>query len=442
MEKRLYEKQEIYDPATIAELSEHYAAILRLLGEDPTREGLLKTPERVAKAMAFMTKGYAEDPRDILLSAMFREEYRQMVLVRDIEVYSLCEHHMLPFYGKAHVAYIPDGYITGLSKVARVVECFARRLQVQERLTVQIRDCIHEALHPLGVAVVIEASHMCMQMRGVEKQESSTTTSAFTGIFLRDHRTREEFMELIRRDDPSSTKSAPKVSAFGADSLHAGAQANARNSAIRRRTPAGSVDVDQFDPCGIAEPVVILIAPQPNSAQRLHRPVFDRVNVASGNIQLFEQVALTRERVNLRRKYKRRQPVVAAIYRSESEIAALRKIERRKRRSGTGKTTQPATVAQIHLRQCRTIFTTDRPQNGGEIDPFQSFAVFDMENSRKPRFIDSTFHLQPFEIDPIQRDRTYRCRQIQLRQRDVGNRHIIQLRTTAQIETGTIRLHQ
>ena len=172
MEKKLYEKQEIYDPAAIAELSEHYAAILRLLGEDPTREGLLKTPERVAKAMAFMTKGYAEDPRDILLSAMFREEYRQMVLVRDIEVYSLCEHHMLPFYGKAHVAYIPDGYITGLSKVARVVECFARRLQVQERLTVQIRDCIQEALHPLGVAVVIEASHMCMQMRGVEKQES------------------------------------------------------------------------------------------------------------------------------------------------------------------------------------------------------------------------------------------------------------------------------
>ena len=217
MEKRLYEKQEIYDPATIAELSEHYAAILRLLGEDPTREGLLKTPERVAKAMAFMTKGYAEDPRDILLSAMFREEYRQMVLVRDIEVYSLCEHHMLPFYGKAHVAYIPDGYITGLSKVARVVECFARRLQVQERLTVQIRDCIHEALHPLGVAVVIEASHMCMQMRGVEKQESSTTTSAFTGIFLRDHRTREEFMELIRyrpADGAAATRAAPSGRSF------------------------------------------------------------------------------------------------------------------------------------------------------------------------------------------------------------------------------------
>ena len=197
MEKKLYEKQEIYDPAAIAELSEHYAAILRLLGEDPTREGLLKTPERVAKAMAFMTKGYAEDPRDILLSAMFREEYRQMVLVRDIEVYSLCEHHMLPFYGKAHVAYIPDGYITGLSKVARVVECFARRLQVQERLTVQIRDCIQEALNPMGVAVVIEASHMCMQMRGIEKQQSATTTSAFTGVFLSSLRTREEFMTLI-----------------------------------------------------------------------------------------------------------------------------------------------------------------------------------------------------------------------------------------------------
>ena len=199
MENKLYQREEVYAPETIAELSGHYAAILRLLGEDPSREGLEKTPERVAKAMVFMTKGYAENPRDILLGAMFREEYKQMVLVRDIEVYSLCEHHMLPFYGKAHVAYIPDGYITGLSKIARVVECFARRLQVQERLTVQIRDCIQEALHPLGVAVVIEASHMmCMQMRGVEKQDSSTTTSAFTGIFLRDHRTREEFMNLIR----------------------------------------------------------------------------------------------------------------------------------------------------------------------------------------------------------------------------------------------------
>ena len=197
MEKKLYEKQEIYDPATIAELSEHYAAILRLLGEDPTREGLLKTPERVAKAMAFITKGYAQDPVQIVTSAIFREEYKQMVLVKDIELFSLCEHHLMPFVGKAHVAYIPNGYITGLSKIARVVECYARRLQVQERLTVQIRDCIQRALNPIGVAVVIEASHMCMQMRGVEKQESSTTTSAFTGIFLRDHRTREEFMELI-----------------------------------------------------------------------------------------------------------------------------------------------------------------------------------------------------------------------------------------------------
>ena len=197
MEKRLYEKQEIYDPATIAELSEHYAAILRLLGEDPTREGLLKTPERVAKAMAFMTKGYAEDPRDILLSAMFREEYRQMVLVRDIEVYSLCEHHMLPFYGKAHVAYIPNGYITGLSKIARVVDIYSHRLQVQERLTQQIKDCIQNTLHPLGVMVVVEAKHMCMQMRGVEKQNSITTTSDFSGAF-RQAKTREEFMNLLR----------------------------------------------------------------------------------------------------------------------------------------------------------------------------------------------------------------------------------------------------
>ena len=199
MEKRLYEKQEIYDPAAIAELSEHYAAILRLLGEDPTREGLLKTPERVAKAMSFITKGYTEDPVAIIHSAIFREEYKQMVLVKDIELYSLCEHHMLPFYGKAHVAYIPNGHITGLSKIARVVECFARRLQVQERLTVQIRDCIQEALHPLGVAVVIEASHMCMQMRGVEKQNAITTTSDFTGAFNQ-AKTREEFMNLIRHN--------------------------------------------------------------------------------------------------------------------------------------------------------------------------------------------------------------------------------------------------
>ena len=197
METKNYDKEERFDPATVEALKLHYAEILRLLGEDPAREGLLKTPERVAKAMAFLTKGYDENPLDIIRSAMFREEYRQMVLVKDIELYSLCEHHMLPFYGKAHVAYIPNGYITGLSKIARVVESFARRLQVQERLTVQIRDCIQEALNPMGVAVVIEASHMCMQMRGVEKQGSATTTSAFTGVFLSHPPTRQEFMTLI-----------------------------------------------------------------------------------------------------------------------------------------------------------------------------------------------------------------------------------------------------
>ncbi|MBP3356630.1 MAG: GTP cyclohydrolase I FolE [Rikenellaceae bacterium] len=193
----IYSKEESYSQEPVSALMEHYRAILALLGEDPEREGLVKTPERVAKAMAFLTKGYGEDPAAILRSAMFREEYKQMVLVKDIELYSLCEHHMLPFYGKAHVAYIPNGYITGLSKVARVVECFARRLQVQERLTVQIRDCIQQTLNPMGVAVVIEASHMCMQMRGVQKQNSATTTSAFTGVFLSQQRTREEFMSLI-----------------------------------------------------------------------------------------------------------------------------------------------------------------------------------------------------------------------------------------------------
>ena len=197
MEEKRYLKQERYDAERLEQLKHHYAEILRLLGEDPAREGLVKTPERVAKAMSFLTQGYEADPLEIIRSATFREEYKQMGLVKDIELYSLCEHHMLPFYGRAHVAYIPNGYITGLSKIARVVECFARRLQVQERLTVQIRDCIQEALHPMGVAVVIEASHMCMQMRGVEKQGSATTTSAFTGIFLSDHRTREEFMTLI-----------------------------------------------------------------------------------------------------------------------------------------------------------------------------------------------------------------------------------------------------
>ena len=192
-----YKKDELYDDKVTAELQNHYQEILRLLGEDPGREGLLKTPLRVARAMQFLTKGYQEDGAEILRSAMFKEEYHQMVVVKDIELYSMCEHHMLPFYGKAHVAYIPDGWITGLSKLARVVETYARRLQVQERLTVQIRDCIQETLHPLGVAVVIEAAHMCMQVRGVQKQNSVTTTSAFTGTFLKDIRTRNEFMTLI-----------------------------------------------------------------------------------------------------------------------------------------------------------------------------------------------------------------------------------------------------
>ena len=192
-----YKKEELFDEKVTEALQHHYLEILRLLGEDPSREGLLKTPLRVARSMQFLTKGYQEDGAEILRSAMFKEEYHQMVVVKDIELYSMCEHHMLPFYGKAHVAYIPDGYITGLSKIARVVETFARRLQVQERLTVEIRDCIQDTLHPLGVAVVIEAAHMCMQVRGVQKQNSVTTTSAFTGAFLKDIRTRNEFMTLI-----------------------------------------------------------------------------------------------------------------------------------------------------------------------------------------------------------------------------------------------------
>ena len=192
-----YKKIEEYDPKVTEELEKHYAEILRLLGEDPGREGLLKTPGRVARSMQFLTKGYDEDPAEILRSALFKEEYKQMVVVKDIELYSICEHHMLPFYGKCHVAYIPNGYITGLSKVARVVESYARRLQVQERLTVQIRDCIQQTLNPLGVAVVIEAAHMCMQIRGVQKQHSVTTTSAFTGIFLKSEKTRAEFLTLI-----------------------------------------------------------------------------------------------------------------------------------------------------------------------------------------------------------------------------------------------------
>jgi GTP cyclohydrolase I len=192
-----YEKIENFDETTTKNLAEHYKEILKLIGEDESREGLLKTPLRVAKAMQFLTQGYNMDPVKILNSARFKEEYRQMVLVKDIEIYSMCEHHMLPFYGKAHIAYIPNGYITGLSKIPRVVDAFARRLQVQERLTVQIRDCIQNTLNPLGVAVVIEAAHMCMQIRGVQKQNSVTTTSAFTGAFLKDIRTREEFMRLI-----------------------------------------------------------------------------------------------------------------------------------------------------------------------------------------------------------------------------------------------------
>lgn len=193
-----YKRIDAYDQEVTEQIAEHVKAILALLGEDNEREGLVKTPERVAKAMQYLTKGYGEDGVQILQSAMFDEQYRQMVLVKDIEMFSTCEHHMLPFIGKCHVAYIPDGKITGLSKIARVVETFARRLQVQERLTVQIRDCIQEALHPLGVAVVIEASHTCMQLRGVEKSNSATTTSAFSGVFLSDPRTRNEFLNLIR----------------------------------------------------------------------------------------------------------------------------------------------------------------------------------------------------------------------------------------------------
>lgn len=192
-----YNKIEKWNPEVINEIAGYYYKILKLLGEDPDREGLLNTPTRVAKALSFLTRGYQQNPEEILRSAMFKEEYRQMVIVKDIDIYSMCEHHMLPFFGKAHVAYIPDGYITGLSKIARVVETYSARLQVQERLTTQIRNCIQENLKPLGVAVVIEAQHMCMQIRGVQKQNSVTTTSAFTGCFLSNLNTREEFTHLI-----------------------------------------------------------------------------------------------------------------------------------------------------------------------------------------------------------------------------------------------------
>ena len=194
-----YRKIEEYDEKTTKELAGHIKAILELLGEDTEREGLTKTPERVAKAMQFLTQGYQQNGEMIVRSAVFTEPYSQMVIVKDIELFSLCEHHMLPFIGKAHVAYIPNGRITGLSKIARVVETYARRLQVQERLTEQIRDCIQDSLQPLGVAVVIEAMHTCMSMRGVEKSNAITTTSAFSGIFLKSDKTRNEFLQLIGR---------------------------------------------------------------------------------------------------------------------------------------------------------------------------------------------------------------------------------------------------
>ena len=191
-----YERIENFDEDITRELSKNYQKILSIIGEDISREGLDKTPVRVAQAMQFLLQGYKTDPVEILRSAMFKEDYRQMVIVKDIEIYSMCEHHLLPFFGKAHVAYIPNGTITGLSKIARVVDVFARRLQVQERLTMQIKECIQSTLKPLGVAVVIEAQHLCMQMRGIQKQHSITTTSDFTGAFQK-NATRDEFIKLI-----------------------------------------------------------------------------------------------------------------------------------------------------------------------------------------------------------------------------------------------------
>ena len=192
-----YMRIDSYDDEKTKKIASIYKQVLEILGEDTNREGLVLTPERGAKSLQFLTQGYTVKPEDIIRSAMFEEDYKEMVIVKDIDLFSLCEHHMIPFIGKAHVAYIPDKYITGLSKIARVVEVFARRLQVQERLTVQIRDCIQETLNPLGVAVVIEAKHMCMVMRGIQKQNSVTTTSAFTGEFLNNISTREEFIHLI-----------------------------------------------------------------------------------------------------------------------------------------------------------------------------------------------------------------------------------------------------
>lgn len=192
----LYERKDFFDEAAVDRMAEHYRALLDQIGENPDREGLAKTPIRAAKALAVLTSGLALNPADILRSALFTEPSDEMVLVRDIEVYSLCEHHLLPFFGKAHIAYIPDGKIVGLSKIPRVVDAFSRRLQVQERLTEQIRDCIQDTLGARGVAVVIEAQHLCMQMRGIEKQNAITTTSAFTGAFLDDPKTRKEFLDL------------------------------------------------------------------------------------------------------------------------------------------------------------------------------------------------------------------------------------------------------
>jgi GTP cyclohydrolase I len=191
-----YQKIDQYNQESIDELAKSYTSVLSTIGEDITREGILKTPTRAAKAMQFLTHGYDLNPADILKSAMFKDDYSQMVIVKDIEIYSLCEHHLLPFFGKAHIAYIPNGYIVGLSKIPRIVDAFARRLQVQERLTTEIRDCIQDTLQPTGVAVVIECSHLCMQMRGIQKQNSVTTTSAFTGEFLKDT-TRSEFINLL-----------------------------------------------------------------------------------------------------------------------------------------------------------------------------------------------------------------------------------------------------
>ena len=193
-----YKKIEHYDEECTKSLSSNYKEVIVNLGEDPSREGLLKTPERVAKAMQFLTQGYDQNPKEILKSAMFAEKYDEMVIVKDIELYSLCEHHMLPFFGKCHIAYIPNGHIVGLSKFPRMVDAFSRRLQVQERLTDQIRDCLDETLNPQGVAVCIEAQHLCMQMRGVQKQNSITTTSAFSGAFMEEDITRQEFMSLVK----------------------------------------------------------------------------------------------------------------------------------------------------------------------------------------------------------------------------------------------------